>query len=195
MNYNSEDNWNFPTRGARFNAEYAFVTNDFAKLRERAADGTKLGWETGMSDVSANWRMSFTLGSRFTIQPMIYGRMLFGTVVPVVLGNTLGGEWFSHYVEQQMPFAGIGHMEYIGKQFAAAQLQLQQRFGANHYALLRVAAGQQSDKAKELFDHRTMVGVQAAYYLNTIFGPIGATLGYSNHTKKAYLFVNLGYEF
>ena len=195
MNYNSEDNWNFPTRGARFNAEYAFVTNDFAKLRERAADGTKLGWKTGMSDVSANWRMSFTLGSRFTIQPMIYGRMLFGTVVPVVLGNTLGGEWFSHYVEQQMPFAGIGHMEYIGKQFAAAQLQLQQRIGANHYALLRVAAGQQSDKAKELFDHRTMVGVQAAYYLNTIFGPIGATLGYSNHTKKAYLFVNLGYEF
>ena len=40
-----------------------------------------------------------------------------------------------------------------------------------------------------------MVGVQAAYYLNTIFGPVGATFGYSNHTKKAYLFVNLGYEF
>ena len=195
MNYNSEDNWNFPTRGARFNAEYAFVTNDFAKLRERADDGTKLGKKTGMSDVNVNWRMSFTLGNRFTIQPMIYGRMLFGTVVPVVLGNTLGGEWFGHYVEQQMPFAGIGHMEYIGKQFAAAQLQLQQRIGANHYALLRVAAGQQSDKAKELFDHRTMLGVQAAYYLNTIFGPIGATFGYSNHTKKAYLFVNLGYEF
>ena len=137
MNYNSEDNWNFPTRGARFNAEYAFVTNDFAKLRERADDGTKLGKKTGMSDVNVNWRMSFTLGNRFTIQPMIYGRMLFGTVVPVVLGNTLGGEWFGHYVE----------------------------------------------------------GVQAAYYLNTIFGPIGATFGYSNHTKKAYLFVNLGYEF
>ena len=195
MNYNSEDNWNFPTRGARFNAEYAFVTNDFAKLRERADDGTKLGKKTGMSDVNVNWRMSFTLGNRFTIQPMIYGRMLFGPVVPVVLGNTLGGEWFGHYVEQQMPFAGIGHMEYIGKQFAAAQLQLQQRIGANHYALLRVAAGQQSDKAKELFDHRTMLGVQAAYYLNTIFGPVGATFGYSNHTKKAYLFVNLGYEF
>lgn len=195
MNYNSEDNWNFPTRGARFNAEYAFVTNDFAKLRERADDGTKLGKKTGMSDVNVNWRMSFTLGGRFTIQPMIYGRMLFGPVVPIVLGNTLGGEWFGHYVEQQMPFAGIGHMEYIGKQFAAAQLQLQQRIGINHYALLRVAAGQQSDKAKELFDHRTMVGVQAAYYLNTIFGPVGATFGYSNHTKKAYLFVNLGYEF
>ena len=193
--YNSEDNWSFPTRGARFNAEYAYVTNDFTKLREWADDGTKLGKKTGMSDVSADWRVSFTLGNRFTIQPMVYGRMLFGSVVPAVLGNTLGGEWFGHYVEQQMPFAGIGHMEYIGKQFAAAQLQFQQRIGTNHYALLRLAAGQQSDKAKELFDHRTMLGVQAAYYLNTMFGPIGATFGYSNHTKKAYLFVNLGYEF
>ena len=48
----------FCAPAARFNAEYAFVTNDFAKLRERAADDTKLGWKTGMSDVSANWRMS-----------------------------------------------------------------------------------------------------------------------------------------
>lgn len=31
LNYNSEDNWYFPTRGARFKAEYAYLTNDFAK--------------------------------------------------------------------------------------------------------------------------------------------------------------------
>ena len=80
-------------------------------------------------------------------------------------------------------------------QFVAAQLQAQQRMGRNHYVMLRVAAAQQSDAVKELLDYRTQVGVQAAYYLNTIFGPVGATLDYCNHTKKAYIFVNLGYEF
>ena len=192
---NTEDNWNFPTYGTRFNAEYAYLTNNFSKLDVRDAEGNKQGKTMGMSDVSANWRMSFTIGSRFTLQPMLYGRMLFGTVTPAVFGNTIGGEWFDHYVEQQMPFAGIGNMEYVHQQFAAAQLQAQERIGKSSYVLLRVAAGQHAPKVKELFDYRTRIGTQIAYYYNTIFGPAGATLGYSNHTKKAYFFINLGYEF
>ena len=195
MVYNSEDDWNFPTRGARFNAEYAYNTNDFAKLNVRDANGNKQGKTMGMSDVSANWRLSFTIGSRFTIQPMLYGRLLFGSVIPAGFYNTLGGEWFGHYIEQQMPFAGIGNLEYINKQFVAAQLQAQQRIGKSNYVLLRVTAGQNAEKVKELLDYRTMIGAQAAYYYNTMFGPVGATLGYSNHTKKGYFFINLGYEF
>ena len=192
---NTEDNWNFPTRGTRFNAEYAYLTNNFAQLDVIDTEGNKQGKTTGMSDVNANWRMSFTIGSRFTIQPMIYGRMLFGSYIPAVFGNTVGGEWFGHYVEQQMPFAGIGNMEYVRQQFVAAQLQAQQRIGKSSYVLLRLAAGQQSEKLSELFDYRTMAGAQIAYYYNSIFGPLGATLGYSNHTKKGYFFINLGYEF
>ena len=192
---NTEDNWNFPTRGTRFNAEYAYLTNDFAQLDVIDAVGNKQGKTAGMSDVNANWRMSFTVGSRFTIQPMIYGRLLFGSFIPGVFGNTIGGEWFGHYVEQQMPFAGIGNMEYVRQQFVAAQLQAQERIGKSSYVLLRLAAGQQSEKLSELFDYRTMAGAQIAYYYNSIFGPLGATLGYSNHTKKGYFFINLGYEF
>ena len=192
---NTEDNWTFPTRGTRFNAEYAYLTNDFAQLDVIDAVGNKQGKTAGMSDVNANWRMSFTVGSRFTIQPMIYGRLLFGSFIPGVFGNTIGGEWFGHYVEQQMPFAGIGNMEYVRQQFVAAQLQAQERIGKSSYVLLRLAAGQQSEKLSELFDYRTMAGAQIAYYYNSIFGPLGATLGYSNHTKKGYFFINLGYEF
>ncbi|MBP5713142.1 MAG: patatin-like phospholipase family protein [Prevotella sp.] len=193
--FNNEDNWNFPKRGARFHAEYAYNINDFAKLNVRDANGNKQGKTMGMSDVSANWRMSFTIGNRFTIQPMLYGRLLFGSVVPAGFYNTLGGEWFGHYIEQQMPFAGIGNLEYINNQFVAAQLQAQQQIGKSNYVLLRVTAGQNAAKVKELLDYRTMIGAQVAYYYNTMFGPVGATLGYSNHTKKGYFFINLGYEF
>ena len=185
LKFNTEDSWNFPTRGARFNAEYAYLTDNFAKL-----DG-----ETGMSDLSANWRMSFTMGNRFTLQPMVYGRLLFGNVVPPVFGNTIGGDWFGHYIEQQMPFAGVGYMEYVEKQFVAAQLQAQERIGSKIYVLLRVAAAQKSQELKELFDYRTMLGVQGAVYYNTMFGPAGLTVGYSNHTKSPHFYLNLGYEF
>ena len=195
ISYNSEDNWIFPTRGARFNAEYAYLTNNFAKLDERADDGTVLGKKPGMSDISANWRMSFTIGSRFTIQPMLYGRLLFGTIVPPVFGNTVGGEWFGHYVEQQMPFAGIGHLESVDHQFVGAQLQAQLRIGDKSYVLLRGVGAQRSEHVKNLLDNRTLLGGQMAFYYNTMFGPAGASLGYSNRTKELYFYVNLGYEF
>ena len=183
--YNSEDNWYFPSRGARFKAEYAYLTDDFTRLEDK----------TGMSEVSAHWRMSFTLGSRFTLQPMVYGRLLFGKTVPLVFSNAIGGNWFGHYVEQQMPFAGVGNVEYVDDQFVAAQLQAQQRMGSNHYALLRVAGAQYAEKTAQLLDHHTLFGVQAAYYYDTMFGPAGITIGYSNRTEKPYVFLNLGFVF
>jgi NTE family protein len=48
---------------------------------------------------------------------------------------------------------------------------------------------------KELFDYRTLLGVQGAFFYNTMFGPVGATVGYSNRTKEPYFYLNLGYEF
>ena len=185
LDYNSEDDWYFPTRGSRFKAEYAYVTDNLIKLEDKA----------GLSDISASWRKSFTFGGRFTLQPMVYGRMLLGKVVPYIFTNTVGGDWFGHYLEQQMPFAGVGNVEFVADQFIAAQVQGQYRFGSNHYVFLRLAGAQQAEKLKEIFDHKTLFGVQAAYYYKTMFGPLGATFGYSNRTKEPYFYLNLGYEF
>ena len=195
LNYNSENDWCFPTRGARFNAEYAYVTNNFSKLNVLDIDGNIIDKKPGMSEIKADWRMSFTFGNRFTIQPMLYGRLLFGAIIPAVFGNTIGGEWFGHFVEQQMPFAGVGNMEYIGNQFVAAQLQAQERFGSNSYVLLRVVAAQQAPELSNLMKLRTLIGTQIAYYYKTIIGPVGASLGYYHRSKKPYFYINLGYEF
>ena len=195
INYNSEDNWNFPTRGARFKAEYSYLTNDFTKLDVRDAEGNVTVSKPGMSEVNANWRMSFTLGHRFTLQPMFYGRLLFGSIIPPAFGNTVGGDWFGHYVEQQMPFAGIGNMEHVDHQLVAAQLQAQQRIGQSSYIILRTTGAQHASHLKGLLDRSTLLGGQIAYFYDTILGPVGATVGYSNRTKKPYLFVNVGFEF
>ena len=198
VNYNSEDQWYFPTQGARFRAEYAYLTNDFTQLDVLDADGNKVGKVNGMHEVSADWRMSFTIGKRFTLQPMLYGRLLFLSdvdLIPRGFCNTLGGSWFGHYIEQQMPFAGIGNMEYVQNHFVAAQLQAQERIGKKHYILLRAAVGAQSDRVGGIFDNKALIGGQIAYYYNTIFGPVGAAFGYSNHTKKVDFFLNLGHVF
>lgn len=185
VNYDSEDNWYFPTRGARFMAGYAFVTDNFAKLNG----------DRGLSDVSASWRKSFAFSERFTLQPLLYGRMLFGSDVPQILGNVIGGNNFGHYVEQQMPMAGLGYVEYAERHFAAAQLQAQERLAHSHFVLLKLSAAQHASELEDLFKTRTILGVQLAYYYNSIFGPLGAALDYSSRSKTPYFYINLGYVF
>jgi NTE family protein len=185
MEFNSEDHWYFPTRGGRFLARYAYITDNFASINGRP----------GISDVSASWRKSFPLTNRFTVESLLYGRMLFGAEIPHIYGNVIGGSNFGHYVEQQMPFAGVGHMEYAERHFVGVQLQGRQRMGKNHYVQLSAAVAQQAGELKSLMKTRTLIGGQLSYTYYSMFGPLGASLSYSNRTKSPYLFINLGYEF
>ena len=77
----------------------------------------------------------------------------------------------------------------------ASQLQGQFQLTQNNLILLRLVAGQDADKLKDLFDHGTMIGTSLSYYYNTMFGPLGATLSYSNVTEKPVFYVNLGFVF
>ena len=185
LDFNSEDDWYFPSRGARFQAGYAYITDNFAKLNG----------STGLSDVSASWRKSFSLGERFTLQPMFYGRLLFGAELPHIFGNIIGGDTFGHYVEQQLPFAGQGHVEYAERHMLGVRLQAQQRIGTSHYMLLRTSVAQHAPELKDIMQTKTLIGAQLAYYYKSMFGPLGVTAGYCNRTKKPYFCINLGYDF
>lgn len=185
LHYNSEDDWNFPTRGAKFQTEYAYFTDNFV--------GYKGG--TGFSELSAAWQMAFRLGKRLTFQPMLYGRMLFGGDIPTIRHNAIGGPWFGHYMEQQMPFVGIHHFEMTDNHLVACQLKLQEQLTTNNFILLKAAGAQHADKPRHLLRHGPMLGYQLAYYYRTLFGPVGASLSYSNHTDELNFFINLGFEF
>ena len=185
VDYNSENNWYFPSRGSRFHSQYAYYTDNL----------TQLNHKVGMSDVSASWRMSFHLNSHLTLQPMAYGRLLFGSELPPVLTNVIGGEWFGHYVEQQLPFPGVGFIEKTDPHFVAIQLQAQQRINTSNYILLRLAAARHSQKFSELLDHKPLFGASLSYYYNLMFGPLGATFSYSGQTKKPTFYINLGFVF
>lgn len=183
---NTENHWYFPTEGVRLHAAYAFRTDNFATL-----DGG-----TGLSDISFHWRINASPWPRFTVQPMVFGRLLLGSDrVPASYLNALGSEWFGHFVDQQMPFAGIGNIEYVDRCFAAAQLQLHYRVLDNHYLVLRGAFGMQASRLTDMPSADPILGLQLGYSYVTILGPIDLRLGYSNRTSKPVFLINIGHLF
>lgn len=184
MHYDSEDNPYFSTKGARFRAEYGLYTDNFVKYKN----------ESPFNIASASWRYSVRLNSKLTLQPSIYGRMIFGKDIPFCYYNVIGGEWFGHYLDQQMPFVGIGNMEYVKNDFMAASIKVQQRIADNNYVIFTSTFATNGDKLGSVFDS-FIHGYRIDYAYNSLFGPLGASLGYSSRTNEPYFYINLGYVF
>ena len=183
--YDSENDDYFPTKGAWFRAGYGYYTNNFIHYHSHA----------GFSVVDAAWRMSFPINNRLILQPMVYGRFLFGSEIPHMEGNVIGGNFFGHYITQQMPFAGIGHVEFTDNHFAAIQLKVQENIFKHIYIIAKSTMAEHTNQLSNFFESRTMWGTQIGGYYKSSLGPLGLNFGWSNHTNELYAYFNLGYEF
>ena len=183
--YNTEDNWYFTRHGMRAEAQYAYYTDNFAQWKGHA----------GFSEVAANWRVTFPLSGTTHVQPMVYGRLMFGEDVPATAMNMMGGNRSGIYYAQQLPFSGYGHCHLMDSKVLIAGLKVQQRLYKEHYMMIKGHAAMHNDELDGIFKHKPIWGAQIAYAYNSMFGPLGGSLSWSDLTKQVYLYVNLGFEF
>ncbi len=185
VDYNSENNWYFPVKGSKFQARYGYYTDNLVTMKGQA----------GTTEVSAMWRTNFSLAKNLTLQPMLYGRLLHGSHTPLLLQNVMGGYWFGQFLEQQLPFAGVGHVEFDWDKVIAAQLQAQLTLTQNNFLQLRLAVEQSADSYSDILKKATSLGMSLGYFYHFLGNPLGAVLGYSNVTKEPYFYINLGCVF
>jgi NTE family protein len=183
--YNSEDHWYFTRRGMRADAQYAYITDNFAQWKGHG----------GISELIAHWRMTLPLTSTTALQPTVYGRLLFGDDIPATAMNMMGGNRFGIYFPQQLPFAGFGYCQAMNSKLLVAGLKLQQRLYKEHYLMVKGQVAEQNSKLGHIFDYKPIWGAQVAYAYNSIVGPLGGSLSWSNYTKKVHFYINLGFDF
>jgi len=183
--YNTEDNWYFTQRGMRTEASYAYYTDNFAQWKGHS----------GLSEVKAQWRMTVPLSRTTHLQPIIYGRLLFGKDVPATMMNMMGGNRYDIYYRQQLPFAGFGHCHAMDSKLLVAGIKLQQRVFQEHFIMVKGQVAEQNNKLGHLFDCKPIWGAQVGYCYNSIVGPLGASLSWSNFTHQVYPYISLGFDF
>ena len=76
-----------------------------------------------------------------------------------------------------------------------AGLKLQQRLYKEHYIMVKGHVAEQNRKLGDIFDGKPIWGVQVAYSYNSILGPLGGSLSWSNFTHQVYPYISLGFEF
>ena len=183
--YNTEDNWYFTRQGMRADVSYAYITDNFARWKGH----------TGLSEVTAQWRLTVPLSRTTHVQPTVYGRLMFGKDVPATAANMMGGNRFGIYYRLQLPFAGFGHCHVMDSKVLVAGFKLQQRVFQEHYLMVKGQVAGHNDKLGHIFDGTPIWGAQLGYCYNSIVGPLGASLSWSNFTHRVYPYISLGFDF
>ena len=183
--YNTEDHWYFTHKGMRAMAQYAYYTDNLAQWKGHV----------GFSELAFRWRMTMPLTSTTHLQPTVYGRLLFGDDLPAPALNMMGGNRFGIYYAQQLPFSGFGHCHVMNTKLLVAGLKVQQRLFKEHYIMVKGHVAEQNNKLDGIFDGKPIWGAQLGYAYNSIVGPLGGSLSWSNFTKQVNIYINLGFEF
>lgn len=185
VQYNTYDKGHFPAKGSDFKAAYSLYTDNMAQYNEHAP----------FSALSASWASVIPVTRRFSVIPSIYGRILIGKGFPYPLQNAIGGEVPGFYIPQQLPFAGVNNLELMDNTLMIASVKFRQRMGSIHYLTLTGNYGLTESNFFEILKGKQLFGISAGYGMDSIFGPLEISLGYSNQTDKGSCFVNLGYYF
>jgi len=185
VQYNTYDKGRFPSKGSDFRAAYSLYTDNTAQYNEHAP----------FSALNASWASVIPVTRRFAVIPSIYGRILIGRDFPYPLQNAIGGEVPGFYIPQQLPFAGVTNLELMDNTVMIASIKFRQRMGAIHYLTLTGNYGLTDSNFFDILKGKQLFGISAGYGMDSIFGPLEISLGYSNQTDKGSCFVNLGYYF
>lgn len=185
LKYNSYDRGYFPNRGADFKATYTLYTDNFAQYDHHAP----------FSAASASWEAACALSNRLCLLPSLYGRVLIGHDVAGIYWNALGGEVHGRYMPQQLSFVGITGTEIVPKSLIAAKLKVRQRIGKEHYLSLLGNVAVMDDRFQDILKGRYIYGIGLGYGFNSKFGPLEASVGYTDWTDRARCYVNLGFYF
>jgi len=175
----------YPTRGVSLKVDYSFYTDNLITYNDGAP----------FSAVVLDFESVLSITRRVKFIPSIYGRVLIGHNVPYPYLNCMGGDVDGRYVDQQLPFLGIQHLEIFDNSLIVAKMALRYNIGRNHYVSLAGNYAKQEANFFDIFGGKDILGGGVGYSYDSIVGPIDFMFSLSDWSKKLGFYFNLGYYF
>jgi NTE family protein len=94
-----------------------------------------------------------------------------------------------------LPFIGTTQVQLMKNNLLIGGIKFRQRIGHNHYLTLAGNYALSSHKIKNILTEDNMLGCAITYGMNSMFGPLEATINYINKADNVGFYLNLGYKF
>lgn len=183
--YNSQNRTYYPNSGSRFFAEYAFTTDHIGYFKKPHAFHT----------VFSYWETAMTLSRHITLLPRVAGRLVLGDEIPYVFTNVVGGFQTGKYVDHQLPFVGLSHMEIMRNAMLMADFRLCYNILKRHYATLQGNLLAEQKNFRHFNRANYVWGAALRYGYDSKFGPVEAAISYSGECRQPFFYLNVGYYF
>ena len=138
-------------------------------------------------------------GDRFAFIPSVDIRYLIGDEVPVPFTNTIGGSVAGRYLDQQIPFIGINNAAAMQKIVGVVRSDFRVKLLKNNYL---TATANYAVSCNELSDFDSIedkvsgyLGCGVQYTYNSIVGPVGLNVHWSDYSRSLGLYFSLGFDF
>lgn len=185
LHYETYNKAYFPSKGVKFHASYSLNTDNFLKYKD----------DTPFSTASGSFEGVVPVTSRFAIIPSIHGRLIFGKNIPFSKMNVMGGDTREQYLPDQLPFFGTNQVQLMNDNLLIGGMKFRQKIGGIHYLTLAGNYALSSGKIKNILKEESMFGCSVGYGMDSMFGPLEASLNYTNHSDEVGFYINLGYKF
>ena len=175
----------YPTRGMSLKVDYSLYTDNLITYNDGAP----------FSAIGLDFESVLSITRRVKFIPSIYGRVLVGHGVPYPYLNCMGGDVAGRYVDQQLPFLGIQHLEIFDNSLMVAKVKVRYNIGRNHYVSLAGNYAKQEANFFDILGGNDIWGGGVGYSYDSIVGPIDFVFSLSDWSKKLGFYFNLGYYF
>ena len=180
------DDGYFPSRGFTAGIDYGWTVTGLASELQN------------FHALRLDWSGAFTFKDFLTIQPSLNCRVLFGDDIPLPFANLIGGNMAGRFLDQQIPFMGVGNAAATPNVIGIARADFRFRLSRNNYLSAVVNYGASALKLGDFVD-RDPVTLYAGYGLeyayDSIIGPVRLDVYWSDLTRQPGAFLGIGFNF
>ena len=175
----------FPTRGGHALLQGTLHTED----------GLQYGGGNPFGEALFQGECALRLNSRLYLIPKLKGRFLFGSSIPAIYQNCVGGIADAGYLPWQMAWETVQHVHLLDRNMMAGQLCLRYRIKRKFFLAALGEYGKESHKASRVFIGDDLWGCALRASYDFVLGPISIQANYSNLGKNLGFYINAGFMF
>lgn len=185
LNMATYDNRYYPTHGYLGWIKTKLITDNFISYNQHSPIGA----------IEFDFETVIPIGKRMAILPHIDGRMVWGSEIPPIYLNYMGGNLNGRYLSQQIAFPGIPNLQLFENVLLVARLSTRYQLYSKQYLFLFGCFGKNAPKIANFISGNNIWSAGIKYSYNSPIGPISGEVTYSNRTKEVGAYFNLGYYF